>query len=276
MIWLFERLILVLDARSKYLRSLVLDQIALSRRGHLGSALSIMELVRVLYDNFLKYRSSDIWWEGRDRFILSKGHGCMALYAILADKGFFSKSHLQNFCGESSFLGGHPERNKVPGVEASTGSLGHGLSIGVGIALSLKIKNMSNKVVVLLGDGELNEGSIWEAFLSSSKHKLSNLLILIDYNKFQSAGPISEVLEMEPLKKKFRSFNLAVSEINGHDIQEITKTLTKKYSNYYGPHVIICHTIKGKGFKFAENNLEYHHKNNITDAELNEMTNAIK
>ena len=266
----------MLDERSKYLRSLVIEQLTLSRRGHIGSALSILELVRVLYDSFLKYKPHDIWWEGRDRFILSKGHGCMALYAILADKGFFSKSHLQNFCSESSFLGGHPERNKVPGVEASTGSLGHGLSIGIGIALSLKIRKMPNKVVVLLGDGELNEGSVWEAFLSSSKHQLSNLLILIDYNKFQSAGTISEILAMEPLKKKLQSFNLMVSEINGHNIQEITKTIAKAYSNYGGPHVIICHTVKGKGFEFAENNLEYHHKNNITDAELNEMKKAIK
>ena len=273
---LLERSILVLDERSKYLRRLVLKQVTLSRRGHLGSALSIIEIMRVLYDDFLKYKPHDIWWEGRDRFILSKGHGCMALYALLADKGFFSKSHLETFCTESSFLGGHPERNKVPGVEASTGSLGHGLSIGVGIALSLKIRNLSNKVVVLLGDGELNEGSIWEAFLSASKHNLSNLLILIDYNKFQSAGPVRDVLALEPLKKKLQSFNLAVSEINGHNISEITKTLHKKNSNHKVPHTIICHTIKGKGIKFAENNLEFHHKNNITDSELNEMKKYIK
>lgn len=265
----------MLDKRSKYLRNLVIEQMVLSRRGHIGSALSIIELIRVIYDNFLVFREADPNWEGRDRFVLSKGHGCMALYAVLADKGFFKKAALETFCSADSFLGGHPEQTKVPGVEASTGSLGHGLSIAVGLALGFKIKKVTNKVYVLIGDGELNEGSIWEAFLCASKHKLSNLFILIDYNKLQSSGSISEVLEIEPLKQKLQSFRLAVSEVDGHNVTAISEKLAEEPEHKDKPRIIICHTIKGKGFEFAENNLDYHHRNNITNDELSAMKKSV-
>ena len=261
----------MLDKRSKYLRNLIVEQVKISRRGHIASALSIVEILRVLYDDFLKFKVSNSSWVGRDRFILSKGHGCMALYAILSDKGFFEKKELRSFCNRSSLLGGHPELGKVPGGEASTGSLGHGLSIGVGLALGFKIKKMSNKVVVLLGDGELNEGSIWEALLSASKHKLSELYIMIDYNKLQSSGSTTEVLELEPLRQKLESFGLNVFETNGHNTNTILKTLREASEHKWKPIAIICHTTKGKGFPFAENNLSYHHKNNITDEELLKM-----
>lgn len=265
----------MLDLRSKYLRGLIIDQLMISRRGHIGSALSIVEILRVIYDEFLTFQAADSSWEGRDRFVLSKGHGCMALYAILADKGFFAVSELEKFCSKSSFLGGHPEKDKVPGVEASTGSLGHGLSIAVGIALGFKIKQLDNKVWVLLGDGELNEGSIWEGFLSASKHKLSNLSILIDYNKLQSYGEVKNVLNLEPLSEKFESFGLEVLEVEGHDTAAMAKVFSFKKQKELKPRVIICHTVKGKGFKFAEHNLDYHHKNNITDDEIVEMRNSI-
>ena len=261
----------MLDKRSKYLRSLIVEQVRISRRGHIASALSITEILRVLYDSFLNFQISDSSWTGRDRFILSKGHGCMALYAILSDKGFFDKIELKTFCNKSSFLGGHPEWGKVPGVEASTGSLGHGLSIGVGLALGFKIKKMANKVVVLVGDGELNEGSIWEALLSASKHKISNLYILIDYNKLQSSGSTAEVLDLEPLRQKLESFGLSVFETDGHDTNYIAEALKKAECEKIKASAIICHTTKGKGFIFAENNLSYHHKNNITDEELLKM-----
>ena len=176
----------MLDQRSKDLRKLVIKMISVGRRGHIGPALSLIEILRVLYDSILKYNSNEPKWSNRDRFILSKGHGCLALYAILADKEFFKMEELDNFCEPKSILGGHPERDKIPGVEASTGALGHGMPIAVGIALAAKIKNKDYKTYVVTGDGEINEGSVWEAAMSASKHKLNNLCVLIDHNKLQS------------------------------------------------------------------------------------------
>lgn len=199
-------LFLELDERSNYLRGLIVEALDGARRGHIGPSLSLVEILRVLYDDFLNYLPEDPEWEQRDRCILSKGHGCLALYTILADKGFFPKSELRTFCQHTSILGGHPEKGKIPGVEASTGALGHGLSIGVGIALAAKIKKRPFRTVVITGDGELNEGSIWEAALACSKHSLSNLTVLIDCNKLQCYGPTAEVMNLEPLVEKWQSF----------------------------------------------------------------------
>ena len=165
----------------------------------------------------LRYRSQQPDWRLRDRFILSKGHGCLALYAVLADKGFFPVSELATYCAADSRLGGHPE-TKVPGVEASTGALGHGLAIGVGMAIAARLDARDSRVFVVLGDGETNEGSVWESAMSAAKHKLANLVAIVDYNKFQSYGPTSEVLELEPLADKWRSFGFAVAEVDGHDV----------------------------------------------------------
>jgi transketolase len=200
-----------MDQRSKELRKLIVQMVEIEKRGHIGPALSIMEILRVLYDSFLKYNPKSPDWDDRDRFILSKGHGCLALYSILADKGFFSLDELKTFCKFDSILGGHPERGKVPGVEASTGALGHGLPIGVGIAISAKLKNNNYRVVVVTGDGEINEGSIWESALSASKHKLTNLTVIVDYNKIQSYGTTKEVLDLEPLVDKWRAFGFEVN-----------------------------------------------------------------
>ena len=169
-----------LDERSLWLRRLILKGLIGGNRGHLGSSMSLVEILRVLYDDFLQYRAEDPHWDDRDRFILSKGHGCLALYAILADKGFFPIEELDLFCKPGGILGGHPDATKVPGVEASTGALGHGLSIGVGMAIAARINKKKHKIIVLVGDGEINEGSIWEAAISASKHKLDNLVVFID------------------------------------------------------------------------------------------------
>src|SRR5579862_2129584 len=177
-----------LDARSLELRRAIVEALIGGDRGHVGSSLSLIEILRVLYDDILRYRPSEPRWAGRDRCILSKGHGCLALYAILADKGFFPKAELATFCRSGSRLGGHPESGHVPGVEASTGALGHGLSIGVGMALAMRMQRRDSHVYVVTGDGEINEGAIWEAAMSASKHKLGNLTLLVDYNKIQSAG----------------------------------------------------------------------------------------
>ena len=191
-----------LDRRSKDLRKEVLRAFGAGNRGHLGSAFSLVELLRVLYDDVLRFDPERPLWEGRDRMILSKGHGCLALYAILADKGFFPREELARFCKPDGILGGHPEFGKVPGVEASTGSLGHGLSLGVGMALALRARPGAGRVFVVDSDGECNEGSLWEAALSAAKHRLDNLTVLVDYNHMQSYGTTGEVLDLEPLADK--------------------------------------------------------------------------
>lgn len=260
-----------LDDRSYYLRSLVINALRSARRGHFGPSMSLMEIMRVLYDDYLNYDPKDPLWEDRDRFILSKGHGCLALYALLADKGFFRKEELLSFCKEEAMLGGHPERGLMPGVEASTGALGHGLSIGVGIALAARIKNKNYRVVVVTGDGELNEGSIWEAAMSASKHRLSNLTVFVDYNKLQCYGTTKEVLDLEPLVDKWKSFGFAVIEANGHDIENLRSIVKQLPLNNEKPTVVICHTIKGCGFPFAEHNPKWHYLHHVTDEQLTQI-----
>ena len=255
-----------LDSRSKYLRKLVLECLFGGDRGHMGSAMSLIEILRVLYDKILKYNSKQPLSPNRDRLILSKGHGCLALYAILSDKDFFSKKKLKSSSRFNSILGGHPEFDKVPGVEASTGALGHGSPIGLGIALGAKIEKKKFHTYVIVGDGEINEGSFWEASMIASKHKLSNYHIIIDYNKIQSYGQTKNVMQLEPLKEKLSSFGYKVDQVNGHDIRQLIKYF-KKIKINKRPSALICHTIKGKGFYFAEQNPFWHHKNFFTDEE---------
>lgn len=264
-----------LDLRSKELRRLVVQMVESDRRGHIGPALSLIEILRVLYDSFLRYDPGRPLLAERDRFILSKGHGCLALFAILADKGFFSKEELLQFCKPMSFLGGHPERGKTPGIEASTGALGHGLSIGVGMAIGARINKQIHRVVVVMGDGECNEGAIWEAALSAAKHKLSNLMVFIDHNKLQSYGPTEEVLNMSPMADKWRSFGFEVAEIDGHDVQALEFIVSQFPLNKDKPAVIICHTTKGKGFHFAEGQPSWHHKSALGPDEITAMYKCL-
>jgi transketolase len=243
-------------------------------RGHVGSALSLVEMLRVLYDDVLNYDAKNPKWAGRDRFILSKGHGCLALYVLLAEKGFFPESELWQ-CGKTEgILGGHPEA-KVPGVEVSTGALGHGLSFGVGFALNARFQRAQHRVFVIIGDGESNEGSIWEAALSAGKHKLSNLIVMVDYNKNQSYGSTYEVQDLEPLADKWRSFGFAVAEVDGHDVEQLRSTLSSMPLDSGKPNIVICHTVKGKGVDFVENNLEWHHKNRVTPEEIQSLHAAL-
>jgi len=264
-----------LDERSKQLRKSIIYMMDKGGRGHPASALSLVEIIRVLYDKILNYDSRNPQWKKRDRCILSKGHGCLALYAILSDKGFFPKSELDKFCKKDGILGGHPERKKIPGVEASTGSLGHGLSIGIGMALNGKIDKNHYSVFVITGDGECNEGSIWEAAMCASKHKLSNLTVLVDYNKQQSYSTTSEVQELEPFKKKWESFGFSVKEIDGHDVTALINTLKKVPFHPEKPNAVICHTTKGKGISFMENNLLWHHKSKLSMNDIQQMYQAI-
>ncbi len=260
-----------LDNRSRLLRRLVVNALDGGGRGHIGSSMSLIEIVRVLYDDVLRHRPSDPKWEGRDRFILSKGHGCLALYAILADKGYFPAEELWNFCKRDTFLGGHPEAGKIPGVEASTGALGHGLSIGVGLALAARIKKTDSRVFVAMGDGEINEGSVWEAAMSAGKHGLTNLTAIVDYNKIQSYSFVSEVQPLEPLADKWRAFGFAAVEVDGHDVKALRQVLNATPAEAGKPTAIICHTVKGKGIPFAENDPAWHHKSKMPAEQIKEM-----
>lgn len=265
-----------LDRRSKDLRREILEVMRASGRGHLGSAFSIIEILRVLYDDVLRYSPREPRWQKRDRLILSKGHGCLALYALLSEKGFFARDELMKFCRPDGILGGHPEFGKIPGVEASTGSLGHGLSIGVGFALAAKCDEASHRVFVILGDGECNEGSVWEAALSASHHRLDNLCVIVDYNKLQSYGPVSEVATLEPFAEKWRSFGFLTKELDGHDLRALREALRFAPREGPAPMALICHTVKGRGVKSAENNLEWHHKNKISDAEIEALLRELE
>jgi transketolase len=257
-----------LDGRSRDLRRKIVLTMAAGKRGHLASAASLVEILRVLYDDILRYDPQNPRWFQRDRFILSKGHGCLALYVVLAEKGFFPESELLTFCQSNSLLGGHPEYGKIPGVEASTGSLGHGLAIGIGFALNARYEKADYRVFVVVSDGESNEGSVWESAMCASKHRLSNLVVLVDYNKQQSYGPTHEVLELEPFAAKWRAFGFAVTEVDGHNVEELRSVLSKMPLAPDKPSVVICHTVKGRGFSFVENNPHWHHKINPTDKEI--------
>jgi transketolase len=258
-----------LDDRSKYLRRLIVEALDAGGRGHIGAAFSLVEILRVLYDDILTINPSNSKDPARDRLILSKGHGCLALYVMLYEKAFITKKDLLTFCHFNGLLGGHPE-DRVPGIEASTGALGHGLAIGVGMALAAKIKKSAYHTFVVMGDGEINEGSVWESALSAAKHKLGNLVAIIDYNKLQSYASTSEVLELEPLAKKWQAFGFEVHESDGHNVSQLRKTFNS-LQGIDKPQVVICHTVKGKGASFSEHNLAWHHKSKLKKEELKNL-----
>jgi len=264
-----------LDARSINVRVKLIKMLESSRRGHILSALSLVEILRVLYDNVIQYDPENPKWQQRDRCILSKGHGCMALYVILAEKGFFPEEELWKFCKSDGILGGHPEV-KVPGVEASTGSLGHGLSIGIGFALNARYEKANYRIFVIIGDGETNEGAIWEAAMCAGKHSLSNLTVVIDYNKQQSYGSTFQVLNLEPFAEKWRSFGFGVTEVGGHNVDDLKKVFSRLPLESNKPSAIICHTIKGKGIECIENSLSWHHKSKVTDEEIQTLFQSLE
>lgn len=224
---------------------------------HSGSALSIVELLTVLYFKYLKIDPAQPKADDRDLFILSKGHASSALYATLAERGFFSKDLLEQFYIDGGLLPGHVDMEAAPGLECAAGSLGHGLSIGLGMAIASRLKKRNNRTVVLISDGELNEGSIWEPLLLAPHLNLQNLTVIVDYNKIQSFGITNEVVNLEPLNLKFKAFNWELIEINGHDMEEVENALNKKVNH---PKLILAHTIKGKGVSFMENKLEWHYR----------------
>lgn len=265
-----------LDERSIALRRDIVRVLEAAGRGHIAPAFSLVEILRVLYDDILRFDARDPQWSARDRCILSKGHGCLALYALLADKGFFPKDALLSFCRDGSAFGGHPEAGLVPGVEASTGALGHGLSIGVGQALAARMQARASRIFVVTGDGELGEGAVWEAALAAGKHALDNLVVLIDANGQQSYGATSDVLGLAPLGDKWRAFGFGVAEANGHDCAALGATLKSLPFEAGKPSALICHTVKGKGVSFIEGNLAWHHKSRLGRDETRALYAALE
>lgn len=262
---------IALDKRSRVLRSMVLDALEGGGRGHLGPALSLLEIVRALYDSVLNHDPTNPLLASRDRFVLSKGHGCLGLFTVLADHGYFPVSELRGFCGFESNLGGHPERDTLPGIEFSTGALGHGLSVGIGMAMASRLRNEKWRTFVLLGDGELNEGSVWEGAMHASQHQLGALTVIVDFNRMQASGDIDSIVSLAPLASKWEAFGFEVTEVNGHNVEQLAEVLGNSRKTHGKPRVVIAHTVKGKGFVSAENSTAWHHKAKITKDEISSL-----
>ncbi len=247
-----------LNKISKEIREDIINYSYSSKAHHIGSELSCVEILVTLYFDIMNINKKNIKDKSRDFFILSKGHAALVLYAVLSKKGFFKKSLIKNeFLKNGGRLGGHPDFNSVKGIECSSGSLGHALSTACGIALAKKMDKLNGRVFVLLGDGECNEGMIWEAALFASHHKLNNLIAIVDYNLIQGRGKTSEIINYKSLKNIFESFGWQSKVINGHEINQIQKSMSLK--NLKKPLVVIANTVKGKGIKNLENTLESHY-----------------
>jgi transketolase len=242
------------------IRRRALAMVARARASHIGSALSIADIVAVLYGNVLRVDPADPNWPDRDRFLLSKGHACVAVYAALAERGFFPAALLDTYGDDHSSLMAHIS-HRVPGVEFSTGALGHGLPFGVGKAIAADRRGAAWRTFVLLSDGELGEGSNWEACLFAAHHRLDRLVAIIDYNKLQSLGPVDQTLRLEPLADKFAAFGWAVREVDGHDHAALTSAVSGAPWVPGKPSMLIAHTTKGKGVSFMENRVEWHYRN---------------
>lgn len=239
------------------IRHSVLHMVHYSKSSHVGACLSMVDILFTLYFRILNIDPQNPLKADRDKFILSKGHGSAALYATLAERGYYPKSHLDLFYVDGGMLPGHLDMEAVPGVEASVGSLGHGLSIGVGMAISNRQTGNPGRIYVLLGDGECNEGSVWEAVMLAATLKLTNLTVIVDYNKIQSFGRTNEVIDQTNMAERWSAFGWHAMEVNGHQIAEL-ETSFHAVSNL--PKVIIAHTVKGKGVSFMEDRLEWHYK----------------
>jgi transketolase len=241
------------------IRAHALRMVSKANASHIGTCLSMADLLAALYTEHLRVDPKNPEWPDRDRFILSKGHGAAILYATLAERGFFPLEWLNDYCQDGSPLTGHISHH-APGVEVSTGSLGHGLPIGCGMAIAAKRDKKNWRTFVLLSDGELDEGSNWEAILFAGHHRLDNLIAIVDYNKIQSFGSVKEVLDLEPLAAKWKAFNWAAREMDGHNHSEIQAAFKALPFEPSKPSVVIAHTVKGKGISYMENQLLWHYR----------------
>ncbi|MEK4971240.1 transketolase [Niallia sp. FSL R7-0648] len=247
-----------LERKAAEIRMTVIDMVYEAGTGHTGSSLSNTDILTVLFYEVMKNDPVNPNWEERDRYIQSKGHAVESYWAVLADKGYFPKEELKTFSKFNTRLIGHPN-NKVPGVEMNTGALGHGLSISVGMALAAKMNHKDYRVFTLMGDGELAEGSVWEAAMAASQYKLDNLVGIVDRNRLQITGSTDDVMSNEPLDKKWESFGWDVIEVDGNDIAELVQVFHSIPKTEGKPTIILANTIKGKGISFAENEAGWHH-----------------
>lgn len=255
------------EAKLRHLKSVslaikqdIVRMVSEAGSGHPGGSLSIADIVTVLFFDVMKHDPADHCWDGRDRFILSKGHACPAVYAALAESGYFPKEELATLRKMGSRLQGHPDMCKLPGLEASTGSLGQGLSIASGMALAMKMDKKPNRVFCIMGDGELDEGQIWEAAMTAAHYRLDNLCGIVDRNGLQIDGNTDDVKTLEPLSDKWRAFGWNVIEVDGHNLRELSDAMHRFRHTHFRPTVIIAHTIKGKGVSFMENQAGWHGK----------------
>lgn len=244
--------------KSCLLRRDIIETIHTAGSGHPGGSLSVIDILTVLYYGVMDIDSSNPKDENRDRLVLSKGHVAPALYCVLADKGFFDKKELKTLRKPGSILQGHPDMKKTPGIDISTGSLGQGLSAANGMALGARVDDRNYNVYAILGDGELQEGQIWEAAMTAAHYKLNNLIAIVDFNGLQLDGPVSEVMGIEPLDEKFKAFGWNTIVIDGHNHEEIYYAVALAKKSKEKPTVIIAKTIKGKGVSFMENRCEWH------------------
>jgi transketolase len=247
-----------LKALTKQLRVDIIRMIEAAGSGHPGGSLSVIDLLAVIYWKFLKHDPKRPDWPERDRLILSKGHACPALYAVMAEQGYFPKSRLATLRKLDSPLQGHPDRLRLPGIEFSTGSLGQGLSVAIGMAFAAKLDGKAWKTYAIMGDGEMQEGQGWEALMSAPKFKLDNLIAVVDHNGGQIDGPVAQVMDLEPLADKMKAFNWEVQVVDGHDLAAVEKALAAAQKTGGKPHMIIAKTVKGKGVSFMENNIAWH------------------
>lgn len=243
---------------ARHARKLIVDMLICAGCGHPGGALSSIDIMTALYFDVMKVDPHDPQWEDRDRFILSKGHSSIGLYAILHLKGFMDKETLLTFRQDNSLLCGHPDMHKVAGVEMSTGSLGHGLSVGAGMAFAAKCDDKAYRIFVLMGDGETQEGSIWEAAMFASHHRLDNLIGIVDRNMIQIDGNTEDILALEPYKDKWEAFGWHVIEIDGHDFSQFAESIGRTLHCPGKPTLILANTVKGKGISFMEHNPAWH------------------
>jgi len=245
---------------AKNLRLRVLDITSAAKSSHVGSAFSMAELLAALYSGILRVSPNKADDPDRDRFILSKGHAVAILYAVLVEKGFFPAEWLHTFYQNDTLLAGHATSKGIPGIELSTGSLGHGLSVGCGMAYAARLDGRTSRVWVMLSDGECDEGSIWEAAMFAGHHRLENLVVIVDYNKVQSIGTVKDVLDLEPFADKWRAFGWCVCEIDGHDLDEVFNTFSVIPVEKGRPTAVIAHTVKGKGVDFMEGTVLWHYR----------------
>jgi len=249
-----------LEAMAVTIRCDIIEMIATANAGHPGGSLSAADVVTALYFRVMRIDPTKLDWPDRDRFILSKGHACPVWYAALAERGYFDRSHLNTLRQMNSILQGHPDMKRTPGIDMTAGSLGHGLSAGVGMALSGKLRKKDYHVWVVVGDGESQEGSVWEAAMASAKWKLDNLTAILDHNNLQNDDCVAVEMPIEPVADKWRAFGWHVIEIDGHNMTEIVEALEGAKTFKGMPTIIIAQTIKGKGVSFMENVVDWHGK----------------